>query len=95
MTNKMKLLIGLLVLGIVLLGTGLVFLLFPTQQTALKVTLTPAPGTYFFNSQNDSSYVILKNVQIEKVVANRQYETAEKVPLSLIVKRGILKNQNT
>ena len=73
MNKKMKLLIGLLILGIVFLGTGLVFLLLPTQQTVLKVTLTPAPGTYLFNSQNDSSYVILKNVQIEKVVADRQY----------------------
>jgi hypothetical protein len=70
MTNKMKLLIGLLVLGIVLLGSGLVFLLLSVQPAGIKITLTPAPGTYLFNSQNEPSEVLLQTVQIEKSISN-------------------------
>jgi hypothetical protein len=73
MTNKMKLLIGLLVLGVLLLGGGLVFLLLAPHQTEIKVTLTPATGAYLFNSQNESSEVLLKSVAIEKSVSDKQY----------------------
>jgi len=75
MTNKMKLLIGLLVLGILLLGSGLVFLLLSPRQTGTKITLTPAPGTYLFNAQNQPSEALLKNVQINKEVSDKQYLT--------------------
>ena len=68
--NKMKLLIGLLVVGIVLLGGGLVFLLRSSHQVATEVTLTPSPGSYLFDSQNEPSEVLLQTVQIEKSVSN-------------------------
>jgi hypothetical protein len=70
MTNKMKLLIGLLVLGLVLLGAGLVFLLISSPQTTIKITLTPSPGNYLFDSQNEPSEVLLQTAQIEKSVSN-------------------------
>jgi hypothetical protein len=73
MNKKMKLLIGLLVLGTLLLGSGLVFLLLLTHQTVTKVTLTPAPGTYLFNSENTSSEVLLKSVQIDQGINDKQY----------------------
>jgi len=71
MTNKMKMLIGLLVLGVALLSVGVVFLTRAPQQ--MKVTLTPAQGSYLLNSQSDSSEVILKTVKIEKVIADKQF----------------------
>ena len=73
MTNKMKLLIGLLVLGGLLLGGGLMFLLLSPHPTVIKVTLTPTTGAYLFNSQNESSEVLLKSVAIEKSVSDKQY----------------------
>ena len=73
MTNRMKLLIGLLVLGVLLLGGGLMFLLLSPHPTEIKVTLTPATGAYLFNSQNESSEVLLKSVAIEKSVSDKQY----------------------
>jgi hypothetical protein len=68
--NKMKLLIGLLVVGIVLLGGGLVFLLRSSHQVATEVTLTPSPGSYLFDSQNEPSEVLLQTIQIEKSISN-------------------------
>jgi hypothetical protein len=68
MTNKMKMLIGLLVLGVALLSAGIVFLTRAPQP--MKVTLTPSPGNYLFDSQNEPSEVLLQTVQIEKSVSN-------------------------
>jgi len=68
MTNKMKMLIGLLVLGVALLSAGVVFLTRAPQP--MKVTLTPSPGNYLFDSQNEPSEVLLQTVQIEKSVSN-------------------------
>jgi hypothetical protein len=71
--NKMKLLIGLLVVGIVLLGGGLVFLLRSPHQVATEVTLTSSPGTYLTNAKDESSEVLLQAVQINKGVSDKQY----------------------
>ena len=35
--------------------------------------MTPAPGTYLFNSQNVSSEVLLQTVQIEKSISEKEY----------------------
>ena len=101
MTNKMKLLIGLLVLGIVLLGTGLVFMMLPSRQTDIKITLTPAPGTYLFNAQNQPSDVLLQTVQIDKSVSDLGYTSTGHVisvnpgdPI-LILSGNIQNNQRT
>jgi hypothetical protein len=99
MTKRMKLLIGLLVLGIVLLGSGLVFLLLSPHQTEIKVTLTPAPGTYLFNSQNESSKVLLKSVQIEKSISDKDYfgvGLAETINAGepLLIVSGTVQNNN-
>ena len=101
MTNKMKLLIGLLVLGIVLLGSGLTFLLLPTRQTGIKIILTPAPGNYLFNSENKSSEVLLKSIQIEKGVNDKQYTSPSytlhtvNVGDSILVISGSIQNNHT
>ena len=71
MTNKMKMLIGLLVLGIALLGVGVVFLTRAPQP--MKVKLTPAAGIYLYTAKSDSSKVLLKTVKIEKNIADKQY----------------------
>jgi hypothetical protein len=73
MTNKMKLLIGLLVLGIVLLGGGMVFLFLPRHQTETRIILTTSPGSYLFNSQNESSGVLLQTVKMEKSVSDKYF----------------------
>ena len=70
MTNKMKLLIGLLVLGIGLLVGGSVFLLLSPQPAGREIMLTPSPGNYLFDSQNEPSEVLLRTVQIEKSISN-------------------------
>ena len=70
MTNKMKLLIGLLVLGIALLVGGSVFLLLSSQPTVREIMLTPSPGNYLFDSQNEPSEVLFQTVQIEKSISN-------------------------
>ncbi len=101
MTNKMKLLIGLLVLVIVLLGAGLVFLLISPRQNGIKITLTPAPGTYLFNDQNQPSDVLLQTVQIDKSVSDLGYTSTGHVisvnpgdPI-LILSGNIQNNQRT
>ncbi len=72
MTNKMKLLIGLLVLGLILVGGSTWFLLNSVQQV-LKITVTPAPGDFLTNSEEASSEVMLKNIRINKSVSDKQY----------------------
>ena len=71
--NKMKLLIGLLVVGIVLLGGGLAFLLRSPHQVATEVTLTPSSGSYLANAKDESSEVLLQAVQINKGISDKQY----------------------
>jgi hypothetical protein len=66
----MKLLIGLLVLGIALLVGGSVFLLLSSQPTVREIMLTPSPGNYLFDSQNEPSEVLFQTVQIEKSISN-------------------------
>lgn len=74
MKNKMKLLIGLLVLGLILVGGSIWFLLNPIQQDELlEITVTPAPGAFLTNSEEASSEVLLKDIQINKSVSDKQY----------------------
>jgi hypothetical protein len=74
MTNKMKLLIGLLVLGSILVGGSIWFLLNPIQQDELlEITVTPAPGAFLTNSEEASSEVLLKDIQINKSVSDKPY----------------------
>ena len=70
MTNKMKLLIGLLVVGIALLVGGSIFLLLSPHQAVTKIMLAPSPGSYLFDSENEPSDVLLQTVQIEKSISN-------------------------
>jgi len=77
MTNKMKLLIGLLILGLVIIGGGTWFLLNPMQQIdlneGLEITVIPAPGNYLTNSQNVSSEALLKDVQVYRSISDKRY----------------------
>ncbi|MDD5289484.1 MAG: hypothetical protein PHY28_10290, partial [Dehalococcoidales bacterium] len=74
MTNKMKLLIGLLVSGLILVGGSTWFLLNPVRQDALlEITVTPAPGAFLTNSEEASSEVLIKDIQISKSVSDEQY----------------------
>jgi hypothetical protein len=73
MRNNMKLLIGLLALGIVFVGGGILFLLLSPQQSGTKVMLTPLPGSYLMNSQNESSEVLLQTVNANKTTSDKQY----------------------
>jgi hypothetical protein len=97
--KKMKLLIGLLVLGVVLLGVGTLFLLHSPQQTGTKIKLTPPPGNYLFNSENKSSDVLLKSVEIEKSVSDKQYPSVWKLPAvkageSILIVKGSIQNNH-
>ena len=47
MTNKTKLLIGLLVLGIVVIAAGAVLLLFLPVKTQTKTNITPVPSSFY------------------------------------------------
>jgi hypothetical protein len=70
----MKLLIGLLVLGLILVSGSIWFLLNPIQQDELlEITVTPAPGAFLTNSDEASSEVLLKDIQINKSVSDKQY----------------------
>ncbi|MDD5702840.1 MAG: hypothetical protein PHU23_12415 [Dehalococcoidales bacterium] len=74
MTNKMKLLMGLGVLGIVLLAGGIWFLLDSNEQVqGLEIIVLPAPGNVLYNSQNESSEVLLKNIQVKRSISDKQY----------------------
>ncbi len=73
MTTKMKLYIGLLVLGLVMIGGGLWFAFKPSAVSTLEIAVTPSPGNYLTNSQNVSSEVLLKDIQVSYGVSDRQY----------------------
>ena len=73
MTNKMKLYTGLLVLGLAMVGAGLWFLLKPATVETFSMAVSPPPGNYLLNSQNVSSQILLKNVQIEQTVSDKEY----------------------
>jgi hypothetical protein len=74
MNNKMKLLVGLLVLGLILVGGSIWFLLNTIQQDELlEITVTPAPSAFLTNSEEASSEVLLKDIQINKSVSDKQY----------------------
>lgn len=73
MTTKMKLYIGLLILGLVMIGGGLWFAFKPSAVSTLEIAVTPSPGNYLTNSQNVSSEVLLKDIQVTYGVSDRQY----------------------
>ena len=73
MTNKMKLLIGLLVVGIALLVGGSIFLLLSPHQAVTKITLAPSPGSYLLDSENEPSEVLLQTVQMNKGISDKKY----------------------
>jgi hypothetical protein len=72
MTNKLKLLIGLLALGLILVGGSTWFLLNPAKE--LKIGVSPAPGSYLLNSFSESSEVLLKDIRINTEISDKQYE---------------------
>lgn len=86
--NKMKLLIGLLALGVILLGGGILFLLLSPQQTGTKVMLTPLLGSYLMNSQNESSQVLLQTVKIEKSVIGQPNVSSWPMTVTVNAKPG-------
>ena len=69
----MKLYIGLLVLGLAMAAGGLWFVFKPMAVETLEITVTPSPGSYLTNSQNISSQVLLKNIQVTKEVSDKPY----------------------
>ena len=73
--NKMKLLIGLLVVGIALLVGGSIFLLLSPHQAVTKITLAPSPGSYLLDSENEPSEVLLQTVQMNKGISDKQYNS--------------------
>ena len=73
MTGRMRLYIGLLVLGLAMVGGGMWFMFKPSNAEVLEITVTPAPGSYLTNSQNISSQVLLKNIQVTKEVSDKPY----------------------
>lgn len=72
MTNKIKLLIGLLALGLILVGSSTWFLLNPVKQE-LKIGVSPAPGSYLLNSFGESSEVLLKDIRINTEINDKHY----------------------
>lgn len=73
MTGKIKLYIGLLVLGLVMVGAGTWFMLKPSPVDTFSMSVSPSPGNYLGNSQNVSSEVLLKDIQIKTGVSDKQY----------------------
>lgn len=73
--NKMKLLIGLLVVGIALLVGGSLFLLLSPHQAVTKITLAPSLGSYLLDSENEPSEVLLQTVQMNKGISDKQYNS--------------------
>ena len=73
MTARMKLYIGLLVLGLVMAGGGLWFMLKPSTVETFSMSVSPPPGNYLTNSQNVSSEVLLKDLQVTKEVSDKPY----------------------
>lgn len=73
MPGKMKLYIGLLVLGLAMVAGGLWFVFKPMTVGTFQIAVTPSPGNYLYNSQNMSSEVLLKDIQIRSIVSDKQY----------------------
>jgi len=73
MTGKMKLYLGLLVLGLAMVAGGLWFVFNSSTVGTLEITVTPSPGSYLSNSQNVSSEVLLKDVQVTREVSDKPY----------------------
>ena len=72
----MKILIGLLVLGVILLAGGVWLLLKPAQRIVLsKIAVLPAQNSYLDDFNNVPSTILLKNVQVSIGTADRQYHT--------------------
>jgi hypothetical protein len=76
MTNKMKILIGLLVLGVILLVGGVCLLFKPVQRIVLsEIAVLPAQNSFLDDFNNIPSTILLKNVQVSISTADRQYYT--------------------
>jgi hypothetical protein len=73
MTNKVKLLIGLLTLGMVLIGGGAWFISNPLHEKELEIAIMPAPGNFLSNANNESSEVLLKSIQIKKSASDKEF----------------------
>jgi len=76
MKNKMRLLVGLLVLGVILIGGSVWLLIAPEKQNeALEIMLTPAPDSYLTNPLNEFSGILLNDIQIEINTSDKRYST--------------------
>lgn len=77
MTNKMKLLIGLLILGLVIIGGGTWFLLNPLQTSndrgVTGISIRTELGYNLVYDDQESAGVILKAVTIVSDVCDRDY----------------------
>ena len=76
MKKKLPVILALSVIACLLLGTGVWFLVkqsSPGTGENIEITVSPAPNTMLTNSAGESSYVILKNVTIEKATSDKQY----------------------
>ena len=86
----MKLYIGLLVLGLAMVAGGLWFVFNSSTVGTLEITVIPSPGSYLSNSQNISSEVLLKDIQVNKGVSDKQYFSIRYPPHTVNVGESIL-----
>ena len=96
----MKLYIGLLVLGLAMVTGGLWFVFNSSTVGTLEITVIPSPGSYLSNSQNISSGVSLKGIQVNKGVSDKQYVSIRypthtvNVGESILVISGTIQNKH-
>jgi hypothetical protein len=95
----MKLLIGLLAVGIIVVVGGIWFLSRNVVgDEVFAITLMSAPGSYISDSQNQSSQVLLQSITIENGTSEKQYlpglyvKTTVNAGEKVMVIKGSIKN---
>ena len=76
MRRKIIVLLGFLVIGMALLGTGIWFLINRIQPGNMEIAVIPSPGSALTTPWGDGelSKVLLENVQIEKTASSIRYD---------------------
>jgi hypothetical protein len=75
MSRKLIILLSLLIIVFALIGTSAWLLVNrPSSENALKIVIEPSPGTILTTSNGEPSKILLKNVQIEQTVSDRQFD---------------------